>query len=381
MVFNATPDLIVVNTNAGQTSGTTKINYSSGMGRVFLWFRVLSASGGTVTGDTWQLKDLVPPELTDCSTPDCAFAGTFSVTLKPGQVWEGRIFHQAETDPNSPSSDEEPAAQLAVVAIVKQPSAQDLIQSVERQAGGTFLWSRINSNVPTFCRVQVGKTAPVAGPDGILRLDRPLHTVFDNQVPLGHDHQLTVESVERSIMPGNEFHFLVLVTDATGNWENRTQPFTTLRRTMTIEFSRIDIVNDGVPGDGVGHFWIQVHNIDIPGGIKTVCEFGPIDISDRPDPGDEHKEHIPLSARCLPFVVQPTQVTDPGWDVALHTGGRVETTFGNDDASHGEGKIPIPEGIREDVLNRSFAIRAEPFDPDDEFTYDVKTRVTIKYVV
>jgi hypothetical protein len=347
---------------------------------VFLWFRVLSSDGTTFSGDTWELKDPNSPDITNCPSSGCEFAGTFTVTLAPGQVWEGRIYLQEESNPNAPVTKEEPVARLAIPAIAKPPSAQDLIGNLDRGVGGTFFMMAVNTPEPTFCRIQVGRTAPEEGPDGVVRLRAPLHTVFDDLVPFGVNHNLLVESFERSIMPGNEFHALVLAMDAFGNWDVHTETFTTRLRTVTIDFDEIHIVNDGVPGDGVGHFSISVSVF--PGPLpEVICAFGPMDISDRPDPGEEFKEHIPLADRCPRFVLPPTQVTNPNFHVALETRGRVETTFGQDDiARNFREEIPFPEGIREEVQDRPFQTTAFPEDSDDEFTYAVKTRVTVEYV-
>jgi|SoiMethySBSTD1v2_1073268.scaffolds.fasta_scaffold2856038_2 hypothetical protein len=35
-------------------------------------------------------------------------------------------------------------------------------------------------------------------------------------------------------------------------------------------------------------------------------------------------------------------------------------------------RFPFPEGLEETVIDRPFAIRAYPFDTEDEFAYDVK---------
>jgi hypothetical protein len=378
----ATPNHIVVDTEAGQTTGTTIIKYGSGEGRVFVWTRVLSSDeGGPVLDDTWQLMDPNSPIVT-CTSRPCDTHGTISVDLAPGQIWEGRLYLEEESDPNDPGTKEGPVAQLVVPALAKPPAAEDLIDSTDSNVGGTWIRFLAHTDVRTFCVLLVGEDAPVEGLDGVPWLPQPqrpgsqLHTVFDDVQPFGEYHEFLVESVERSIMPGNDFHFLLLAMDAFGNWDIQTGPFTTLRRAMTIDFDEIHIVNDGVPGDGVGHFSISLGGAVFEG----ICSFGPIDISDRPDPGEGHKEHIPLPARCPKFVLPSTQVTHPHWDIELHTRGRVERTFGEDDIARNSGaKIPIPEGIDEVVINRPFATRATPEDPDDEFTYDVKTRVTIKY--
>ena len=386
--FSADPSLIVVDTEAGQVSGSTSITYSSGEGRVFLWFRVLRVDGSTLTGDTWERKVLGPPEVTNCPSSGCDFAGAYSVTLQPGQVWEGRLYLQVESDPNDAATKEERVATLVVAAIAMLPSQQDLLGDLDRAVGGTYFKMAVNTLEPTFCIIQVANTAPVTGPDGIERLlnttrqqSFQLHTEFDDLVPFGFNHNFLVESHERSLLPGNDYHVLVRAFDAFGNWDTHTEPFTARLCTVTIDFDEIHIVNDGVPGDGTGHFQISVQVL--PTSLPVaVCSFGPVDISDSPDPGEGEKEHIPLVASgCPPFVLPPTKITDPSFAVRVFTRGHVETTFGEADTARNLGQdFPFPEGIKEKVNHRLFATRATPEDPDDEFTFDVKTRVTVDYV-
>ena len=56
-------------------------------------------------------------------------------------------------------------------------------------------------------------------------------------------------------MPGNAFHFTIMVVDPGGNWDVLTSSFATLGRRVTVQFPQMRILNDGDPSSvGEGEF-------------------------------------------------------------------------------------------------------------------------------
>lgn len=183
------------------------------------------------------------------------------------------------------------------------------------------------------------------------------------------------------------------LVDADGNWQIASDTFRTKQRQVTIDFDVLHIINDGAAGDTSAEFRISVYE-----GRNSVRGyfFGDVDefeISDRPDPGKEETEFIPLPPFCQRFVLGPKDTSDETYEVGILTRGLVYRSvgsnevamnfFGNPDSNVNnvpdKAKFPFPTGAGELVHNVPLVVRATGRVTGVEFEYDVTARFTVEY--
>src|SRR5688572_27215089 len=124
--LEATPDLIVVD-KAKASSGESEIDYDKADKFEELWERTGSSS---FTFIDVQLR----------------MSGRYTVTLKPGQIYEVAIF-QADHGPLS--TDPIMLMTLKVFCLWKAPTGLPLITDQNSDTGGTWHWHQIHTKVPT----------------------------------------------------------------------------------------------------------------------------------------------------------------------------------------------------------------------------------------
>jgi hypothetical protein len=153
------------------------------------------------------------------------------------------------------------------------------------------------------------------------------------------------------------------------------------------------VINDGAANDTTAEFRISVYE-----GRNSVrgYVFGDVDefeISDRPDPGKEATEFIPLAPFCPRFVLGPKDTTDEDYEVGILTRGLVyRATGSNEEALNFFGSVDsnvnnvpdkarfhFPTGAGELVQNAPLVVRAKGHVTGVEFEYDVTARFTVEY--
>jgi hypothetical protein len=391
----AFPDIVVIDGKAGQTIGSTSIFYSGsdiGLGRPILWERFVGRTPWT------RIDPLAPPRVISSPSGDPKLAGVYIESLKAGQIYQVVMYYTEFIDPNvidpMGSSDLKPDASSTVIAMLKKPAPADLILSQDQNVGGTWFQKTVQTSTPTFFMLQASKTPSFSDQDGIERFFAPLEAAFSSSFKKAHDELLA------PFLPGNDFFFLLRVADEEGNWQVSSGLFHTKQRKLTIEFEVLHIINDGAAGDTTAEFRIWLME-----GKAIVKDyfFGDVNnfpISDRPSPGKEATEWIPLALLCEPFVIGPKDVTDSTNEIGLLTRGLCYRAFGSNDwvanylpsnefpspdPTHqviflNKTIFPIPTGIGERVQHVPFVTRAVRDTVNVEFEYDITAFFSVDYV-
>ena len=347
-------------------------------------------------GQQWTPIPLDPPRIISSPSGNAKQDGSFSQTLKPGQVYQVVLYNGSidpnVVDPDGASREQRPDASVTVMALLKDPERTNLIVDQARGIGGTWFRKVVQTTVPTFFVLQAGDRAPFADTDGLERFQAPLVTVFD--LP-GTQHDRLIEP----LLPGNPIFSLMRVIDDDGNWQTAVDLFLTKQRKVTISFDVLHVINDGAEGDTTAEFRIWVME---GGSVAHGYFFGNVDtfkITDRPSPGDEDQELIPLAPLCPTFVLGPTVVTHDTEEVGILTRGLIFRTVGANehsrnffslgdafpDALGGNALVPsralfpFPTGAAETVQDVPLVVRTTP-EGDVEFEYDVTARFTVEYV-
>lgn len=384
----AYPDVVVIDRKAGATNGTTNVVYAGipGTNPPILWERIV--------GSPWIRVPIRPPRIRFSRSGDPAQDGMFTMTLKPGQVYQVAMYYDTDpTDPNvkdpntANKKERSPDQLITVYARLKDPERTDLLTSEDQNIGGTFFQKVALTRMPTLFLLEVDMIPPYLDADGVPQFVAPKAIALD--LP-GNTHDRLAEP----LFPGNDYFFLMRLIDEDGNWQVVSGKFRTKQRKVTINFQELHIINDGAPGDTTAEFRIWV----VEGGM-TVKEyfFGDVenfDISDRPSPGEEHHEHIPLKRMLEPFLLGPNDVTETTNDVAILTRGLCHHNVGSDDwtmnfygdpdnprkFAYQHDTFPFPTGINEKISNFPFIVRTWYHLADVEFEYSVTSHFTVEYV-
>jgi hypothetical protein len=234
------PDIIVVDKGAGAKNGPSQIFYQKEE-RDELWLKDAGSAFQSPNVHVLTGKgDIADRE------------GDFLINLKPGGVYEAAIYEEGHgpfhTDPIR-------LAHLTVYCIWKKPEVRTLITDHNRSAGGTWYKHQIATNVSTdIVLIGVSTDPPQNDSNNIPHFKDPEGNLAE---PTFITQNHLVEFV--NLRPGNHYFFSVMVVDEFGNWETFLEPFDTMRRKLTVEFTTLHIYNDGDPmGHGEGEFWFTV---------------------------------------------------------------------------------------------------------------------------
>jgi hypothetical protein len=382
-LLEASPEIVVV--ASAMTTAATEIHYVSRGGQPFVWERFGLGSWSKVT-----LEDRVTRS--DSGDPD--IDGYFSATMTAGAFYQVRLYDDFLIDPNldDPSESESRALATLMVPALLETGRGTLIVSRDQSPGGTNYAQKVLTNVPTNCFLRIGNSEPVPDIHGNLRFSEQLLAKLDF---LNQSHNLQLEP----LLPGNDFWALGLVFDKAGRYDTFVHPFRTLIRKVTINFNELHVINDGALGDTTAEF-----NIWVREGNETIAHyfFGAIDnfpISDRPDPGHETEEHIPLPQQGVsPVIIGPKRVTPDNHDIGILIRGLARHKIESnepcanyfpasqfpDDTPHvrtpNDARFGFPTGSAESVSNATFVVRARPEITGNEFEFDVWSLVTVEYL-
>jgi hypothetical protein len=401
--LKAFPDMVFINRKGGLNTGTTHIVYTrDAIGSLLpiLWHRFV--------GTTWKRIQLSTPFILNSPSGDPQRDGEFPVTMHAGQVYQVLMYHYPQqefvnpnkVDPTDPTInfEDKPDALLTVVAMLKDPERMDFIVDNRQGFGGTWFSRGADTTVPTSFMLQVSKNPPFKDNAGVERFLAPMITVF-NPSSMSHDGV-----IERFLLPGNNYFFLMRLVDDDGNWQIVSDQFRTKQRTVTIDFEVLHIINDGAQGDTTAEFriWVMEGNLS----VKDYF-FGDVDnfpITDRPDPDKRDMEFIPLGDQvshaasfCAPFILGPKDITENTNEIGILTRGLIFRAFPNtnehasnfvlgDDFPNPTASVP-PEarfrfrtGLGENMQQHvPLVVRARPQTDDVEFEYDVTMFFTVHY--
>ncbi len=349
---------VVVNKQAGETSGSTKITYSKERSDE-LWERMNGGGWGSI--NVHQRTGL---------GDEADIGGEYSIPLKPGEMYEVGVFQSGHgplsTDPIKDAS-------LTVFCLWKKPSPTKLISDQNRGTGGTWHWHQIATTVPTnIAIIGCTRTQPVNDSNGIPQLKSPDGSPT---VPLATSTNHIVQI--NPLLAGNNYVFTVVVVDGAGNWEVAQEPFTTLRRKLTVQFKTLHIYNDGDPmGHGEADFGFRVFH-GAANQPKIIEDFS-LPIMDIDDWGETDRPYgLSITHLGMLKSVQPGEqgVGVTSW--GLEHDGPTES----DEGAQAFGTaLPIPAGMFiETVLNSAFTMDCPTSTTDDDFHYGVDVVWSVEY--
>jgi hypothetical protein len=356
--IKADPNPIIVDREAGETSGTTKITYSK-EALEELWER-------TNSGSWLEINVHVRTGIGD----EADFHGVYEITLKPGGIYEVCVFRNGQ---GPLSTDPVLVTTIKVFCLLKKPEVRKLITDIDRGSGGTWHIHRMATNVPTdIVMIGVMREKPKIDSNGIPRLKDP-DGVPTAPLTTTDNHRVEI----KPLFPGNHYFFVVVVVDIFGNWEVNLEEFTTLRRKITVEFPTIHIFNDGDPrGVGAGEFWFGVYK-----GSSTQQEVIQEFHLPTQDIDDWNETDRPYSVGFAHVGV--LEVVEPGkQDVRVASWGIEHDGVLEEDeyASNFGVLLPIPAGLFvETVINSFFKMDCPTSSAGDDFHYGVDVRWSVEY--
>lgn len=359
-----------------QRPGSARVTYNADDVTPYLWERTV--------GTRWRRRPIASSDPSE---------GSWTVEVTLGTIYQVVMFDVEHADPNANAAldDPPPVARATTYGLRKEVASPLLTDQEFGPTGTSFNWYP-NTSVPTYAQMHVGRVEPEMTTDGVHVFAAPLETAFED---FTDRHQLRVAS-ER-LLPGNPFFATLLLVAKDGRWMSLAVPFTTWKRTVEVLLKEIRILNDGAPGDNTASFriWVCEGNTFV-----SACHLPEREISDRPDPGEEYKEYIGLSAECeLPIRFGPSVVTRDTRRVSILTRGIASVTVGRDDRSGNfnpnngfpanpptedqifdDAFLPFPVGASQETIEEGeFQTFAVPLTKDNEFSYEVNGVYSVTY--
>lgn len=354
--LSSIPDIIIVDNGAGAKSGPSQIFYQKEE-RDELWLKD--------AGSTFQNPNVHfltgKGDIADTK-------GDFFIKLKPGGVYEAGIYEEGHgpltTDPIR-------LAHLLVYCIWKKPEVTNLITDHNRSVGGTWYKHQIATNVPTDI-VLIGASIDPPQNDS--------NNIPHFKEPEGNLAQATTTTQNHfveflNLRPGNHYFFSVMVVDTLGNWDTFMEPFDTLRRKLTVQFTTLHIYNDGDPmGHGEGEFWFNVSE-----GTQVSQEFH-LPTSDIDDWGETDRPY------ALGFAhLGPLKSVDKGQESVevMSRGIEHDGALESDEAAGllTGVALPLPSGsMIETVTNSPFFLDCPIATTGDDFHFGVDIKYSVEYL-
>jgi hypothetical protein len=359
---------------AGETAQTKIIYDGSGEdgqgGKVRMPARVFQRKFGDKhwTGPLDLKQTLKIQGVTDQDDLDEAkVSGSFKTDqLKPGTIIQyGILAFGLPLDPTKEEISDDRFDKIATVfVLLKQPSPWTFTFSDENNnTGGTFHHRQINTQpTKTVMVLQIGELGEgLAFQDqasGMWRLTKVEHTRMSGWDP-NHDFVVT------PLWPGNIYWSTILLIDEAGHWQSWAENFRTLKRTVRVEFTELDIVNDGDPnGKANCGFLLRVHE-----GAKVI-EFSV------PEQEVFDRQVIEFDAGTHFLKMGPKQINEDNQEIAVSVFGYDEDGWlGNERAASNVVPLSIPIGPTEIVINSDRFLDTTRLNGDFQFMARVKHSV------
>jgi hypothetical protein len=353
--LQATPDVVIVDIEAGHTWGTTQVEYSKEPEHA-IWHRWKSGA--------WLRVSL---QVTAPDDPALAHGYFVSPKLEPGSVYQAAVW-EPRIDPNRlPNVDIPPRALAAITvfALRKRPESRSFFSDENQRTGGTYREHQVATTAPVNVYMAVSTDAPLSDGNGFQIFPR-----IDGATWASLDQSFLLQIMD--LLPGTAYHELVRLSDAFGNWEFLARDFVTLRRRIRLQPTDLYINDDSDDlsnGEGSFEFVVQTGSIGDP---SSWASRGTLAYSN----GNLETGHSVTPAPAGEIVVGPERVTEAGRHIRLSVSGREDDTGSvpaqGDDFAWGAKDLLIPEGtIDEVVSHRPDAIYVESGD-DLRFTLSFK---------
>jgi hypothetical protein len=350
---------------AGET-GQTKITYDGEMNPAVVFQREVGDK--LWTGPLNLRKKLEDQGVTDPTVLDQArFSGSFMTDpLSPGNIIQyGILPFDFPKDPTKEEIGDDRFAQIATVfVLLKQGDPWTFTISDENNnTGGTFHHRQINTNpTETVMVLQIGERGVGLAfknqTYGIWKLTEVEHTRISGWAT-NHDLEVT------PLWPGNVYRSTILLIDKAGHWQSWAEEFRTLKRTVKVEFTELDIVNDGDPyGKANSGFLLRIHQ-----GKAVEREFIV------PEQEVYDGQVIEFDEGTYSLELGPKQINEDNQNIAVSVFGYDEDGIWENERASGGVDLSIPIGQTEVVINSDKFLDATPLNGDFEFKARVKHSV------
>lgn len=237
--LEALPDPVVIDTENGQMTGSTKVKYTKESSYV-IWHR-------------WKPGDWTRKKISVSDTSDPAnFHGEFdSPDLEPGDIYEAALWDKG-VDPNRlPTNVDRPPqahAATAVFALRKRPEQRSFLRDENMRTGGTYREHDVFTSVPVRAVMAVSTSAPQADANGIYSFNQTDALTYEVE-----NESFNLQLFD--LLPGTHYFEMVRLTDRFGNWQFLMNEFTTLKRRIRVKPTEILVHDDSDPGStGEGVF-------------------------------------------------------------------------------------------------------------------------------
>jgi hypothetical protein len=248
--LRATPDLVIIDAEAGQKTGVTQIEYSKEPDAA-IWHRWKSGA--------WLRVSL---QITAPDDPALNHGYFASPRLEPGWVYQVAVW-EAGIDPNRlPRVDIPPRAlaEITVFTLLKRPERRGFFSDENQRTGGTYREHQVATTAPVYALMAVSTDAPRDDGSGFLTF---AHTDGAAWAPLDQSFLLQITD----LLPGTHYYELFRLSDAFGNWEFLTREFTTLQRRIRVRPTELFIDDDSDDfsnGEGSFEFTVYTGSLDLP---------------------------------------------------------------------------------------------------------------------
>jgi hypothetical protein len=380
-VFKAAEDPVVIDTRHGENTKSSRIEYKSETGsKLYLWERLDQAPWQFI--HLAELKRRVGLE-EPTQTADWQKYGAFRTpALKSGQSYCLRAYLDQRIDPNQPGSDK--GDEFCLLALKKDPDTRVLVDTYEVDSGGTWVSVTAAGAVPVAWIVEVGEGDPATTPTGLRSFSTPLAREVDARF-----RKLAHFELVDNLLAGNSYTVLGRAVNALGDWEERINRFTLLKRMVDVNLTNIHVINDSDPmGRGTALFTIKVIEGNPAAYMSSVIdqwEFG----------GDDFEitdgQNIPLPpGGGVPYTatIGPRRVTSDNVAVGIELYGVEFDEFGLTEPSHianewhdGTWSFDFPRGSsQEQVTNAPLTKHAVPMFSSDDFFFDLEGTYSVTYM-
>jgi hypothetical protein len=358
--LQATPNVVIIDIEAGQTDGTTQIEYSKEHEHT-VWHRWKSGA--------WLRVSL---QVTAPDDPALAHGYFASPKLEPGWVYQVAIWDRG-VDPNRLPNVDIPIRALAAItvfALRKRPERRGFFSDESQRTGGTYREHQVATTVPVYAYMEVSTGFPQMDGEGYQSFSHADGTTW---APLNQSFLLQVFD----LLPGTHYHELVRLSDAFGNWEFLSREFTTLKRRIRLQPTDLFINDDSDDfsnGEGSFEFTLQNGNITQPSSWqareKLTYANGNLETgkSVTPAPSGE-------------IVVGPERVVDEMRHVRLRVFGQEDDSNSfpaeGDDFAWASKDLLLPTGTTDEIVShRPDAILA---DSNDDLRFTLSFKYWIEY--
>jgi hypothetical protein len=360
--LQATPSIIIIDIEAGKTTGSTQIEYSKDVD-YGIWHRWKSGA--------WLRVAL---QVTAPDDPALRHGNFSSPKLGPGSVYEVSVW-DAGIDPNRlPHVDQPPSAltALTVFALKKRPEVRRFWNDENQRTGGTYREHQLATTAPVYAYMAVSTDPPVNDGTGFLTFAR------NDGYTLALLNQSFLLQIT-DLLPGTRYHELIRLSDAFGNWEFLTRDFETLMRRIRVEPTAIYIIDDSDAlsnGEGSFDYILETGDISDPTSWK---ERGTLSYSNSNLETGKYVTPAPSGQ----ILIGPERVSAEGRHARLSVSGTEQDDGGfvidDDDVGNGVKDLLLPSGPDEVVSHRTDYIAAKSWIGDDEFLFNASFTYWVEY--